>query len=177
MNADQEGLTVYTKGDRLAAVCVGLAFLIVACGNNLRESSYRTLADARNDGAIDRGWLPDYLRQSSREIHEIHRIEHPKTWCSFKFLANDSESLRRTLKSLDKSQLAGMRIEDPSVSWWPAEFDGNLQVGKVNQEGYELLGVDESTGGNRTLVYLFLIDWSKGRAFFYQTTRRNAGQR
>src|ERR1700720_4214592 len=84
---------------RLAAVCILLTFLLVACGNDLRESSYRTLADAKSEGAIDRGWIPDYLPQTSRDIHEIHRIEHSKTWCSFEFLPNDSESLRRTLRS------------------------------------------------------------------------------
>lgn len=159
----------------LTAVCIGLTLLLVACGNDLRESSYHTLADARNDGAIDRGWIPDYLPPTSRDIHEIHRIEHSKTWRSFEFLPSDSESLRRTLKSLDKSQLAGMRIEHPGVSWWPAEFDGDLDVERVNQEGYELFGVDEPTSANRTSAYLFMIDWSKGRAFYYQATHSNRG--
>lgn len=163
------------RGFFSVAVYIGITFLVVACGHELRESSYHTLADARNDGAVDRGLVPDYLPQTSRNIHELHRIEHSKTWCSFEFLPSDSESLRRTLKRSDKSQLAGMRIEHPGVSWWPADFDGNLDVERVTQEGYELFGVDVPATANSTSVYLFMIDWSKGRAFFYQATHSNRG--
>jgi len=54
---------------------IGITLFLVAGGNKPRESSYHTLADARKDGAIDRGWIPNYSPQTSRDIHEIHRIE------------------------------------------------------------------------------------------------------
>lgn len=157
---------------RIAGI-ISVTLCLVACGNKLRESTYHTLADARQDRAIERGWIPDYLPQSSRDIHEIHRIEHSKTWCMFEFLQSDSESLRRTLKAAEKSRLTDMRIESPGASWWPSEFDGNLDVKSINREGYELLAFEESASAYKPSIYLFMIDWSSGRAYFYQTTRRD----
>jgi hypothetical protein len=57
------------------------------------------------------------------------------------------------------------------VSWWPVVLEGDLDLRKVREAGYELYEVEKLAGADRTSVYLFMIDWSKGRAFFYEMTR------
>src|SRR5882762_2736235 len=84
----------------VAVLCVGLACVLVACHSDRRESSYLSLADAKKDGAIDRGWIPDFLPESSRAIHEVHDMSPSTTWCAFEFLPSDSQGLRKSLKSV-----------------------------------------------------------------------------
>ena len=65
------------------------------------ESYYPSLAEAKKDGAIDRGWVPDdILPSSSRNIHEVHDLSPSREWCAFEFAPNDSERLRKSLKSI-----------------------------------------------------------------------------
>ncbi len=153
----------------VSVICVGLACVFLACGGGWHESFYPSLAEAEKDGAITRGWIPDFLPKSSRAIHEAHRIEHPRTWCAFEFLSADSESLRKNLKGVDL--LPVTRVLSPGVSWWPAVLKGNLDVRKIHEAGFELYKVVIPDAGipDRTEVLLFAIDWSGGRGFFYQT--------
>ena len=44
-----------------------VAFLLL-CSCDVVTSKYATLADARNDRLFERGWLPDILPPSTREI-------------------------------------------------------------------------------------------------------------
>src|ERR1700687_308581 len=74
----------------LCVTCV-----LIACHGDRRESFYPSLADAKKDGAIDRGWIPDFLPASSRTIHEVHDLSPSTTWCAFEFLPNDSQGLRK----------------------------------------------------------------------------------
>ncbi len=155
---------------RHSVVCVGLICLLPACSGGWRESFYSSLADADRDGAITRGWIPDFLPKSSKSIHEIHRIEHPRTWCACEFLPSDSEALRRNLQGIDALPPSLTRVLSPGVSWWPAVLQGNLDVEKIRKTGYEPYMVARpNVIPDRTEVLLFAIDWSKGRAFFYQT--------
>ena len=131
------------------------------------------MSDANHDGAIERGWIPDYLPASSHDIHEKHRLSNPTTWCSFAFLPTDSESLRKALQPLDTSTTSVARIESPDATWWPVLFEGAIDVKKVHEAGYQLYEFKkpEQAGTNRTFDYLFFVDWSTGRALFYQTTQ------
>jgi hypothetical protein len=156
-----------------ALVVTGVTLALLGCGDKLRESSYHTMSDAKKDGAIERGWIPDYLPASSRDIHEMHRISNPTTWCSFTFLPGDSETLRKKLRGAGTESLSVARVERPGTTWWPTFLDGTLDISKVHQAGYELYGMEEPerTGEKRASVYLFAVDWASGRALFYQTTR------
>lgn len=152
---------------------LGIAAALLACGERPIESSYKSMLEAKQEGAIDHGWIPDYLPASSRDIHEVHRISNPVGWCSFEFSPSDSEALRKSLQTLGHRTLSYERIESPSKTWWPALLEGNLNIRDVNANGYELFVISkpEQDAMHRTFEYLFLINWSKGAGFFYQTTR------
>jgi hypothetical protein len=154
----------------VAALCVGLTCALLACSGGRRESFYPSLAEADRDGAIIRGWIPDFLPETSRSIHEAHRIEHPRTWCAFEFIPSDSQRLRKNLNTVDPLRPSVMRVLSPRVSWWPAVLDGKLDVEKIHEAGLELYTVvrPDVTPG-RTEVLLFAIDWTRGHGFFYQT--------
>ena len=153
----------------VAVLCVGLACVLVACHSDRRESSYLSLADAKKDGAIDRGWIPDFLPESSRAIHEVHDMSPSTTWCAFEFLPSDSQGLRKSLKSVDVPTPSVRRVPNPGMSWWPAVLQGNLDVGKIHGVGFELYTVVAPDTPSSTEDLLFAIDWQKGHGFFYRT--------
>src|ERR1017187_6019519 len=101
----------------VTVLCVGLACVLVACHSDRRESSYPSLADAKKDGAIDRGWIPDFLPESSRAIHELHYVSGGRTWCSFEFVPSDSEGLRKNLKALNAQAPSVAQVKNPRVRW------------------------------------------------------------
>ena len=161
---------LFDKARLFAAVlCIGLACSLVACRSDRRESFYPALADADKDGAITRGWVPDFLPSSSRTIHEVHGTSPSTEWCTFEFLPTDSQGLRKTLKSVDALPPSVSRVPSPGVSWWPAVLKGNLDVDKIHKAGFELYIVEKPATSVTTDILLFAIDWQRGRAFFYRT--------
>ncbi len=142
---------------------------ILACHDTRRESFYPFLADAKRDGAIDRGWIPDFLPESSRAIHELHDISPSMTWCAFEFLPTDSQALRKNLRSVGVLAPSLRRVPSPGTSWWPAVLVGNLDVEKIHGVGFELFIVVAPETPSTNELLLFAIDWSKGRGFFYRT--------
>lgn len=144
-----------------------LARVILGPGDR-RESFYPSLAEADKDGAITRGWIPDeFLPRSSRAIHEIHDLSPSAEWCAFEFLATDSQRLLQNLKGVDKLPSTIAHVPGPGVSWWPSFLVGNLDVEKIRSAGFEPYAVERPATSVTRTVWLFAIDWSNGRGFFY----------
>ena len=150
----------------LCVTCV-----LIACHGDRRESFYPAFADAERDGAITRGWIPYFLPESARAIHEVHDISPSTEWCAFEFSPGDSERLRRSLKGVDALPRSVQRVPKPGVSWWPVLLQGNLEVEKIHRAGFELQMFERSETAVSTEVLLFALDWQKGRGFFYSTSR------
>jgi len=157
----------------LPALCIGLIQLVTSCGDR-HESFYPSLSDAQRGGEITRGWIPTYLPQSSRSIHELYYLSPSTEWCSFEFAPSDSQSLRKNLTSVSALPRAVERVPAPRVSWWPSDLTGNIDIQKARRSGFELYVVEEPDTAVSTGIWLFAIDWKNGRAFFYETTAQGA---
>ena len=151
------------------ALWVSLACAMLACHGDRRESFYPSFADAKKDGAIDRGWIPDFLPGSSRSIRELHEISPSMAWCSFEFLPTDSSALRKKLNA-DGGYLSSVRrVPDPGKSWWPSVLAGDIDAARIHGAGFELYVLVEPETASTKQALLFAIDWAKGRGFFYRT--------
>jgi hypothetical protein len=127
----------------LTVLFVGLACLLIAWPGDRTESFYPSLAEAAKDGAITRGWIPDdLLPSSSRAIHEVHDLSPSREWCAFDFATDDSENLRKNLKSIDALRSSVRRVRDPDVLWWPSSLKGNLDTGRIRSDGFDLYEVE-----------------------------------
>ena len=135
------------------------------------ESFYPSLVEAKKDGAIDRGWIPDdILPASSGSIHELHNLSPSREWCAFEFPTQDSDKLRKKLKGIDVLLPPSVRvIKDPDVSWWPTVLKGDLDTARIRNQGFDLYAVERPANSVQSFIMLFAIDWSEGRAFFYLT--------
>jgi hypothetical protein len=152
-------------------LCVCLASILLACSSDRHESFYPSLAEADRDGAITRGWMPDFMPVSSRDIHEVHEISPSKEWCAFEFLPTDSQGLRKNLQSVDALEPSVRRVSNPGVSWWPDVLMGNLDVERIHGAGFELYLVAAHDTPSTTELLLFAINWANGHGFFYSTRR------
>jgi hypothetical protein len=153
----------------LLGIWVAVARLSATFGDRF-ESSYLSLAEAKKDGAIDRGWVPDdILPSSSRNIHEIHDLSPSREWCAFEVALNDSERLRKSLKSIDVLPWSVRNVRDPKVPWWPTALNGNLDAQRIRNQGFDLYAIERPANSVQSFIMLFAVDWSKGRAFFYST--------
>lgn len=156
-------------------LCVVLGFLLAACHGERRESFYSSLAEAKKDGATDRGWIPDFLPVSSRNIHEVHEISPSVGWCRFDFLTSDSHGLRNSLKSINEVPASVRHVPSPGTSWWPAILDGDLDNERIHKAGFDLYVYVKPETSVTTDIFLFAIDWQTGRGFFYLTPEQSSG--
>jgi hypothetical protein len=165
------------RTSKRTAVTVAIVFLIIVGSvvalrlavrrSDHYESFYQSLADADKDGAITRGWVPDdLLPRSSRAIHEAHDLSPSREWCTFEFDPSDSQGLRKNLKGVDVIPESVRQVPDPDVSWWPHVLKGNLDMGAIRRDKFELYVVERPETSVTTEILLFAIDWSKGHGFY-----------
>lgn len=136
--------------------------------NDRSESFYPSLAEAGKDGAITRGWVPDeLLPKTSRSIHEVHDLSPSTEWCTFEFAPADSQNLLTKLKRVDVLPQSVKHVPNPDVPWWPSILVGDLDAPKIHTAGFDLYYAERPATSVSSAVWLFAIDWSHGRAFFY----------
>lgn len=144
-----------------------LTFLLVFVAGACRDldvvtESYATLEEAKNAGAIERGWVPDGLPPGTTELREAHDLDSNRHWGLFLFPQSESDALRRLLQP-DEVSLAGRTIDIPGrVEWWPVLLRGRLDEEKVKSTG---LRAYRSVRGDR----LFLVNWQQGRGYYWSS--------
>jgi hypothetical protein len=115
----------------LVVLTVGLA----SCGET-PVSRYATMAEARSAGAIDRGWVPSFLPESTTSILESHNIDTNETWGTFRFSPTEAMALRG---SLVETELTAQRLRRPAgIPHWPAVLEGQIARDSLRQAGLEL---------------------------------------
>ena len=153
----------------LGLTLIALVGLFVFWPSDRFETFYPFLADARRHGAVDRGWIPDFLPESSHNIHELLEVSPSRGWCAFEFRTNNSEQLRRNLKTTATLPDSVKRVRNPGKTWWPAALQGNLDEKRIQKAGFELYVLIEPATALSSQVRLFAVDWGNGRGFFYST--------
>ena len=67
------------------------------------SNTYSTLADARKDRLFERGWLPDILPASARQIRVISDLDTNQSKGEFSFESSDFTSFAARLQSVEQS--------------------------------------------------------------------------
>jgi hypothetical protein len=154
-----------------SVICCGLASILVACHSDRQQSFYASLADVGKAEASAQSWIPDdLLPGSSRSIHEAGQVSPSEEWCAFEFLPADSQGFREHLKRVDVLPPSVNHVPSPRMQWWPSVLEGNLDVSKIRTDGLDLYVVERPETSVTTEIFVFAIDWGKGRGFFYRTS-------
>jgi hypothetical protein len=137
------------------------AVLIAACGDNVVSASYATLAEARTAGAVERGWIPEGLPASARDMREAHDRDSNRRWGLFSFDSSDAGALKALL-SASELPLGGQSCDVPGrLEWWPVLLRGDLDAEQIAATGLKAY-----TTADRSLIVL--VNWSQGRAYYWR---------
>lgn len=123
-------------------------------------STYATLAEARQAGEIQRGWIPDGLPAGAFELRGAHSVDSTKRWGLFSFPPGEAAHLKALL---DPSEfpLQGQQCNPPRrIEWWPVLLRGNLDAERIAATG--LKAYRSADGG-----LLFAVNWNQGRAYYW----------
>lgn len=154
-------MTRRSIGVCVCAVIVA-AFTQHGCaGMNSQTYSFATLEEARQAGAIARGWVPEGLPASSHDIRVAHVPETSQHWGIINFPHAEEGALKALLQPGEVS-LTGEHCDMPGrIEWWPVVLRGELEGDRLAATG--IRGY-RTTTGNR----LFAVNWRQGRAYYWE---------
>ena len=138
-------------------------FVIVAgCGDvNVETDSFATMDEARQRGAVDRGWVPAFLPERAYELRAAYDTDTQRRWGILNFRTEDAGALRGALQP-DEVPLDGVTIDiPPRIEWWPIALRNEL-----NHETIAATGLRAYR--NTTGEYLFAVNWNQGRAYYWR---------
>jgi hypothetical protein len=126
-----------------------LVTLAMGCGET-RSSSYPDRGAAVADGAVLRGWLPEWLPSTASEIEEWHDLDTNRTIASFLYRQGDPPKLPAECRT----------VEPLGARTWADRFADGSRPEAV--EVFDCL--EEETGGSRLKLRVG-IDPMKRRVF------------
>src|SRR3954449_5889729 len=144
-----------------AALTLGAVTAIIACSAiDAQTNSYATLVEAREAGAIAKGWMPEGLPPGSHDIREGHVPGTPQRWGVINFPHGEDAALRALVQP-EEISLDGQRCEVPGrVEWWPVMLRGALDGERLAATQLRAYRAKE---GNLIVA----VNWNQGRAYYW----------
>ncbi|WP_372381789.1 hypothetical protein ACCQ12_11815 [Xanthomonas sp. NCPPB 1068] len=84
---------------KLIYLAIAILITLSACEKGVNFKNYPTYKDALEDGAIEKGWIPEFLPKSSTNIYENHDVDVNQI--AVKFSSKDTTFLSK-LKIIEK---------------------------------------------------------------------------
>jgi hypothetical protein len=142
-----------------------LLLILTSCrGLDVVTASYNTLADARQAGAIDNGWLPEGLPPGTTDLREAHDPNTNARWGLFNFPVAESSHLKSMLETVEMP-LAGQRCSPPRrIEWWPILLRGDLDAERIAIAGLK-------AHRTRDGALIVVLNWKQGRAYYWSVQR------
>ena len=153
--------------NRYVIIGVIVSMAISGCIGPLSEKPerhYASAADARADGALERGWIPAILPSDAHAIREVHDVDTNLTWGCFS--TGDVEEVRALLARLKAQRTQGPIGPRPrewfrEFSWWPEA----MRAGTVEAWRF----TDAAVARGAPFVVRVGIDGGSRRVCFHRT--------
>ena len=147
-----------------AALPIVAALLFGGCSDlEVVTNNHATLDEARRAGAVERGWVPQWLPPGAREIREAHDLDSNRRWGLFNFPSDDVASLRSALGP--EIKIDGQRVDAPRrIEWWPIILRGMLDGDQI-----ALTGLKAHARPDEGLTVV--VNWQQGRAYYFTPAR------
>jgi len=147
----------------LAGVALGYLVLAACSDGTVHTASYATLSEARQAGAVDRGWVCGLLPDGSYELRAAYEVDGERRWGLFNFRPADEVALRAVLAAGEVS-VTGVTMDiPPRIEWWPVQLRGRLDEERIFATG---LSAYRSADG----AFTFLVNWKQGRGYYWRTS-------
>lgn len=143
-------------------LAVLLAVLVLGgCeAERVNTMSFASMREAREAGAVDRGWVPAVLPDGVYEMRAAYEPAGTRRWGLFNFRVGDEAALRAVLEP-EETSLKGMRIQIPGrIEWWPLALRGDLDAEALTITGLKAYRL-------RGSGLIVAVNWSQGRAYYW----------
>jgi hypothetical protein len=107
---------------------LAMAATVLGCGvpglSDLdMHSHYASYSEAEADGAVRRGWIPDFVPRSATGFQESHNLDTNEQWLTFRFNTADLPHILEKLKPVKASEVFLPRTSATRKrSWWPNDL-------------------------------------------------------
>ena len=147
----------------VAAAVIASVSTLACADSSVHTATYATMAEARQAGAVDQGWVPANLPGNAYELRAAYDLDNPdRRWGLFNFRDADHDGLRAMLVPGDVS-IAGVVMDiPPRIEWWPVQLRGRLDEERILATG---LQAHRSRDGSLT----FLLNWKQGRGYYWRS--------
>lgn len=143
---------------RAGMLLIGAAAAAWACADTY-VGVYATLEEARQAGAIARGWVPEGLPSATTDIREGHDLDHNAVWGTFTFPVSDTARVRTLLG--EELSTAPYCHPPGRLEWWPLALREPVDVSRLRAAGVRLY---RARDGDLT----YAITWAIGRGFYWK---------
>lgn len=149
-------------------ISAGMLIAITACSET-KEVYFETLNDAKKQGAIERGWLPEVLPRSSHEIFGRHDTGANATWLRFKFSKNDIYNMAAQAEEMKPDDIKALYFPSISAAWWPDDLKRKLVDGSSGLKLYKYDRIIKYGDANQKIIQAyFVIDWNSDVAYYWE---------
>lgn len=90
---------------------------------------YPSYASAERNGAISRGWIPEFIPPSATEIHEEHDLDTNQVWIRFRVPGTDVHRMVQAMRRLPDDEVLSLKYISPQEGWW---FEALVQQTPAN---------------------------------------------
>jgi hypothetical protein len=121
-------------------------------------AEYDNLAEAQADGALERGWLPEFLPPHTSDIREAHNVDTSARWLEFTAPVRELRILAAHLDPITWQDARRTALPRPSRAGrhWPPELDEPAIATPRSS-----LGFYRATKAS----YCLAVDWTSGHAW------------
>lgn len=107
-------------------IALPLCFLVLlaACGE-YKEVSYSDFAAAKADGAMARGWIPEWIPRSAVQIQEAHDLDSNRSALALRFSEKEVWALPPTCKQISQADAPNSPVQPPG---WPDDMPASSAV-------------------------------------------------
>ncbi len=146
---------------RVIRSAAALAMLLPAGAcSDVRVGVYANVDEARREGAIAKGWVPDGLPPGATDIREAHDLDTNQRWGTFTFPAVEAPAMRALLDAAEIER-GPVTCDAPGrFESWPPLLTTPVDVEQVRALGFHL-----HRGRDGALVWA--IHWPQGKAYYW----------
>ncbi len=131
---------------RIALIFLVVCLTLVSCKPAYEQTEhYASRADAVRDGAFDRGWLPEWLPRSSRDIWETHDLDSNRLFVKFVFDPKETEDFLDAAGAVPLNVSEWPEIPVINEPWWAEKFSMSHCYYVDHGDGESLLVLDQTT--------------------------------
>lgn len=149
-------------GTRRLAAAVLLVAAAGCAAEQVNTMSFASFREARDAGAVARGWVPAVLPEGAYELRAAYQPDGWKRWGILNFRREDTAALRAILDA-EAFSLDGTRIDIPGrIEWWPLALRGRLDHASLGATGLQAYRVKDAP-------LVLAVNWAQGRAYYWAT--------